>query len=122
MKATFVSGIFAIFANVALGLLSSKYGVTKPLHEAGASVITANVAFAVLTDYPSFSTAWRLFYIICAIPITKSIWKAALYLAGWARSDNREAKLPTCVGESKGLCSVTKDVNDDMYKEKPLAP
>ncbi|KAJ6479191.1 hypothetical protein C8R47DRAFT_609583 [Mycena vitilis] len=110
-----VSGILAIFANVALGVLSSKYGITKPLHEAGASVFTVYVAFGCLTNPPSWSKSGPFPYIfmICVVPIVMIVWNAALSLAGWARSENPGARLPTCVGEYK---------DDGMHKERPLAP
>ncbi|KAJ6507915.1 hypothetical protein C8R47DRAFT_1099971 [Mycena vitilis] len=121
MKAALVSSVLAISANVALCVLSGKYGLTTPGHEAGAAVVTAHVACATFTDPPfwTVTSPFPYIYIMCAIPITRSIHFAVLGLAGLTRSGTREAKLPTWVGESEGLLSIVEE--DSLHDEKPLA-
>ncbi|KAJ7685532.1 hypothetical protein DFH06DRAFT_1313825 [Mycena polygramma] len=75
------SGIFAIFTAAVCCILSNKYGITKPEHEAGAFVLTVHIVFAVLPSEAFWAAQWNTLSYIFSIPITMGIWKVALYWA-----------------------------------------
>ncbi|KAJ7151506.1 hypothetical protein C8R46DRAFT_1229041 [Mycena filopes] len=92
---TLASGILAIITAAVCCILSSKYGVTAPVHEAGAFVVTVHIVSVFLTSEAFWTASSPLpyIYVLFSIPITVGIWKAAIGAFSVDKSDGLHEKL-----------------------------
>ncbi|KAJ6490580.1 hypothetical protein C8R47DRAFT_1319742, partial [Mycena vitilis] len=98
------SGIFAIFTAAVCCILSNKYGVTKPVHEA-----------AVLLSEAFWAAQWNAVFYILSIPITMGIWKATMYWGNWGHQQGVNSLDAWAIpGDSGGAFSVEK--SDGLYE------
>ncbi|KAJ7685533.1 hypothetical protein DFH06DRAFT_45725 [Mycena polygramma] len=130
------SGILAIFTAAVCCILSNKYGVTQPLHEAAAFVLTVHIVFGMSQRWrrrQSFTSSvgflpseefwgaqWSIpLYVIFSIPITRGIWKAAMYWANWGHREGGGNPLPVwAIPGDSGAFSV--DKSDGLHEKLVL--
>ncbi|KAJ7169433.1 hypothetical protein C8R46DRAFT_1217133 [Mycena filopes] len=109
---TLASAIVAIIHSAVISILSNKYGVTAPVHEAFHFVFTVHVAALSCTSQASW-TRWNLLpyiYVALSIPITRSIWKTAMHWGalGNAARGGESPWVVRAVAENRAKLSVDK--------------